>query len=553
MLSYLNIKNYALIEDIEIDLGKGLTTITGETGAGKSIILGAISLLAGNRADRSMLKKQDNKCIIEASFSIGHLGLKEMFEEFNLDFNEDTLIRREFSPDGKSRVFVNDSPAALLHLKEIMNRMLDVHSQHENLDLNNRKFQLKAIDLMAGNHRQLEDFQITYKAFLDADLKLKALAEKSHKLRENTDLFAHQLNELSEASLEVGEQEKLEEELDQLNNSEEIKLNLQHLESILNEGESNPIVALNQLNALVRRTRDHFKDLVEVGDRLENLVVELEDIRGEIERLAERFSYDPERLQIAQDRISQLYQLQQKYRVNSVAGLIEKREVLREEMADIENLDEELGQAQNEFAALTSTLTSQAEQLSASRYSVLTEMEEKVTVYLRALGMVNSQFKIELQAKGGIGPDGSDQAEFLFSANKGLDPRPIIKVASGGELSRLMLSIKALLTSKSELPTIIFDEIDTGISGVIAEKMGKIILDMCHSTQVLAITHLPQIAAMGHRHLMVYKDEEGSISKTNIKEITGQERVEEIARLLSGEVISKEALDNAKVLLSTSA
>lgn len=549
MLSHLSIKNYALIEDIEIDLEKGLTTITGETGAGKSIILGAISLLAGNRADRSMLKNDSKKCVIEASFRIGHLNLKTLFEEFNLEYNDESIIRREFSTDGKSRVFINDSPAALLHLKEVMNRMLDVHSQHENLELNNKVFQLEAIDVMAENKKQLEEHRKNYGEYLESKKELERLTSDSKLLRDSTDLLAHELNELNDANLSDGEQEDLEQELDTLIHAEEIKLNFQGIEHLFSENESNPVGVIKELQGIIRKTKGHFPGMESISERMDSLLIELEDIRNELERFSERFSYDPERLQIVQDRISLIYRLQQKFRLNTVKELIDKKEALREELTDIESLDERLNLAQKKNTEALKKSMASADMLNERRNAVLAEMEKSITSSLQQLGMANSVLKIDIQKKE---PDftGGDEVEFLFSANKGIDARPISKVASGGELSRLMLAIKAMLTSKTELPTIIFDEIDTGISGLIAEKMGRIILDMCKSTQVLAITHLPQIAAMGHRHLVVYKDDSGSSSKTKIREIKGQERVEEIARLLSGEEISTEAINNAKVLLS---
>lgn len=549
MLSHLSIKNYALIEDIEIGLEKGLTTITGETGAGKSIILGAISLLAGNRADRSMLKSDAKKCVIEASFIIGHLNLKSIFEEFNLEYSDESIIRREFSTDGKSRVFINDSPAALLHLKEVMNRMLDVHSQHENLELNNKVFQLEAIDVMAENKKYLEEHRRNYIEYLESKKELERLTADSKSLRDSTDLLAHELNELNDANLSDGEQEELEQELDTLNHAEEIKLNFQGIEHLFSENESNPVGVIKELQGIIRKTKGHFPGMENISERMDSLLIELEDIRNELERFSERFSYDPERLQIVQDRISLIYRLQQKFRLNTVKELIDKKEALREELTDIESLDERLNLAQKKNTEALKKSMASADMLNKRRNAVLAEMEKSITSSLQQLGMANSVLKIDIQKKE---PDftGGDEVEFLFSANKGIDARPISKVASGGELSRLMLAIKAMLTSKTELPTIIFDEIDTGISGLIAEKMGRIILEMCKSTQVLAITHLPQIAAMGQRHLVVYKDDSGSSSKTKIKEIKGQERVEEIARLLSGEEISTEALNNAKVLLS---
>lgn len=551
MLSYLNIKNYALIEDIEIDLSSGLTTITGETGAGKSIILGAIGLLTGNRADRSMLKNAEKKCIIEASFNLSNLNLETLFEEHDIDYSVETIIRREFSKDGKSRVFINDSPVALLHLKEVMNHLLDVHSQHENLQLNNRQFQLNSIDIMAGNTKLKKAYIKAYNTFQDASDYLSKLTNDSQQLRENTELLTHQLNELSDADLKVDEQEELENELDTLNHAEEIKINFQGIDQLFNESDSNPIQTLHQVQSIIRKTKSHFNEMESLNERMESLMIELEDIRSELEKHSENFTYDPERLQIVQDRISLLFQLQQKYKVNTVQELIEKMESFRLELSDIESLDDRLDEARKRHELALSNLTELANELTESRKGISKKIEENILSYLKQLGMTNSQLNIQLDKKD-FGPDGQDEVEYLFSANKGIDTKPLGKVASGGEMSRLMLSIKAMLTSKIELPTIIFDEIDTGISGLIAEKMGKIIREMCGSTQVLAITHLPQIAAMGNQHMVVYKDESGEKSKTKIKLLQEEERINEIARLLSGEQISTEALNNAKVLLSSS-
>lgn len=550
MLSHLNIKNYALIEDIDISLNRGLTILTGETGAGKSIILGAIGLLAGNRADRSMIKNSDKKCVIEATFDIGHLGLKDLFEEHDMDYADQTIIRREFNKEGKSRVFINDSPAVLLHLREIMNRLLDVHSQHENLNLNKRAFQLEAVDLYARNTDLLKEYTRSYKDYREAEERLERMKAESEKLRENTDLLSHQLNELSDADLSEGEQEELESELDTLNHSEEILSNFKSLDQLFGENEANPVSVLSEAQQLIRKTRSHFSEMQEISERMDSLLIELEDIRRELERLSEHVSYDPERLQLVQDRISLIFGLQQKFRVNTVAELIEKKEALREELSDIESLDDRLEQAQKEFQKKKQHAEDLAEKISTRRKAVLTEMEEKIIAGIHNLGMVNSRFKIDKKEKE-MGLDGKDEVDFLFNANKGLDLQPIGKVASGGELSRLMLSIKAVLTGKTELPTIIFDEIDTGISGPVADKMGRIIREMSKTTQVLAITHLPQIAAQGDQHLEVFKDDSGGASKTGIHNLEGEKRTEEIARLLSGENVSKEAMENAKVLLNS--
>ncbi len=551
MLTSLNIKNYALIEDIEIDLRNGLTTITGETGAGKSIILGAISLLAGNRADRSMIKNEDKKCIIEADFSIGHLNLQSLFEKLDIDYDDHTIIRREFSKEGKSRVFINDSPAILTNLKMVMNRLLDVHSQHENLSLNDRQFQLNTLDDLADNADLLKEYRFAYGEYEEAGQRLNELVAAADRLKENTDILNFQFNELDQANLHEDEQEGLESELDKLNNSEEIKGNFHAIENLFNDMESDPLSQLNRIHSLLDQLKSHFSEVEELASRLKASIIEIDDIRSEVEGHSEHFSYDPERLQIVQDRISLIYQLQQKYRVGNVSELIELKNKISEELLDIENYDERLEQAEKTFALKKKEAERLALQLSERRKAVVPYLQDGILKRLDMLGMSNSRFDVEFN-QGELNQSGYDRIEFMFSANKGMEAKPIGKVASGGELSRLMLSIKAILTEKTALPTIIFDEIDTGISGPVADKMGRIIRDMSNGCQVVCITHLPQIAAAGHQHLVVYKNDEGEISRTMIRELEVEERTTEVARLLSGEELSQEALDNAKVLLSAS-
>lgn len=549
MLRHLHIQNYALIEDIDIEAGRGLTTITGETGAGKSIILGAIGLLAGNRADRSMLKNDRRKCIIEAHFDLKGRGLEELFTSNDLDYAEDTVIRREFSLDGKSRVFINDSPAALLHLRSIMNNLLDVHSQHENLELNNRKYQLHALDLISGNQELLSRYGNSYKLYRASESHLEQCRQKSVRMRENADYVASCIDELSSAGLSSGEAEELEAEQKMLDHASETMESLSAIDRILDNSEQDPISMLAKLTALLKRTSENLPALSEVLARLEIVSTEAEDIRRDLLKIISAFTFDPARHEVVQDRLSLIYRLQQKYRLPDVDSLIKREAEFRGELEAIENTDEEVQAAEADFRMKKEECLKLAAELTRKRSQGAELMESHVQSVLKALGMVNSRFEIEIQKLGEEGPDGSESAEFLFSANKGHEVRALGKVASGGELSRLMLAVKSVLTSRTELPTIIFDEIDSGISGTVADRMGDIISKMSRSTQVIVITHLPQIAARGHQHLAVYKDEEGRSSKTEIRELRGEERTREIARLLSGKEISREAMDNARVLL----
>ena len=552
MLAHLSIKNFALIEDLEVNFDKGLTTITGETGAGKSIILMAVSLLTGSRADLSMVRNEGKKCVIEAEFKLSGQALKDLFAKYDFDYNETTIIRREFNREGKSRVFVNDSPAALLHLKEIVYQLLDVHSQHENLQLNSRKYQLSAVDVYAGNLLLLKKFQSEYEQFKLAEREFSDLQEQSMKLRENADFIGFQLNELKDADLQMEEQEGLEAEIDMLNHAEEIKTNLFEINGILNRPDGNIFDELNAISSLVKKTESHVSRLKEVDERLHSLIIELEDIRREMEQISDSTSYDPDRLSIVEDRLSLIYKLEQKHRVNSIQELIDIRNRLELEFEQISNIDEQIEESNKKRTLLRESLTGLANELSAARNTAANEFGKKVLANMHRLGMDKTVFEISVDSSGETGTDGKDVIEFLFSANTGVKVKPIAKVASGGELSRLMLSIKAALAERTELASIIFDEIDTGISGDVADKMGSIFLEMGKNTQVIAITHLPQIAAKGARQLKVYKEEKNGVTETRIKPLDPEERMQEIARLLSGEGVSHEALENAKVLLGAS-
>lgn len=549
MLAYLSIKNFALIEDLEVNFDKGLTTITGETGAGKSIILTAVSLLTGSRADLSMVRDASKKCIIEAEFKLSGLELQDLFSKYDFDYKETTIIRREFNREGKSRVFVNDSPAVLLHLKEIVDHLLDVHSQHENLQLNKRKYQLDSVDIYAGNLSLIKKYNTEFYLYKTAEKELSELQDKSMKMRENADFISFQLNELKDAGLQLEEQEELEEEIDTLIHAEEIKTNLHQVMQVLNKQDGNIIDELNEISSLIKKTTNHLGELKEVDGRLESLIIELEDIRRDIDHISDSTSYDPDRISIVQDRLSLIYQLEQKHRVNTIQELIDIMDKLDLEFEQISNIDDLIEDASQNLAQIKKSVSDMATELSNKRTIAAAEFGEKVLDKMKRLGMDKTVFNISVEDTGEPALDGKDVVEFLFSANQGITVKPIAKVASGGELSRLMLSIKASLAERSELASIIFDEIDTGISGEVADKMGRIILEMGDNTQIIAITHLPQIAAKGARQLKVYKEEKNGTTVTRIKALNSNERIEEIARLLSGHGVSKEALENARVLL----
>lgn len=549
MLTRLKIKNYALIEDIEIDLNRGLTSMTGETGAGKSIILGAISLLMGNRADLATIRQSEKKCIIEAEFNVERLNLKQLFNTMDFDYQKNTIIRREFSRDGKSRVFVNDTPAILANLKPIVQRMLDVHSQHENLELNNKTYQLQAVDLFAGNAELLKNYKSAYNDYKETIKELADLKENARKLRENADYLNFQLNEFNDADLHPGEQEELEKEQGMLNNSEDILKNLQEIERILEGQEGGPVEVLEYLSSLMSKAGQHVEELGDLQKRLESLRIELEDIRREVMTVSNHVGHDPERAQEVEDRLTMIYKLIQKHKVSSDAELVKKQEDLFNELQGIQQFDEQLEEVEKKYGKAENLCLKLAKELSERRTNAKKEFEKQVIEILRRLSMPECRFQVDLRTIDEFGPDGMNTIDFLFSANKGVTERSIGKIASGGELSRLMLSIKSVLARKSELPTIVFDEIDTGISGEVAEKMGKLILEMSKGTQVLVITHLPQIAALGDEHVRVYKDASGEQSRTRIRKIKGAERIEEVARLLSGETITDEAIGNAKVML----
>ena len=549
MLTRLSIQNYALIRELDVEFSPGFTIITGETGAGKSILLGALSLLLGQRADQSNFKDSDKKCVVEATFSIDDYGLDNLFAQFDLDYEPQTIFRREISPNGKSRAFINDTPVNLKELQEIGMRLIDIHSQHQNLELNNQSFQLKVVDNCAANQSLLREYQEVYSEFKSLEIRLREAAEKSRQLKADADYYQFQFEQLEEAKLIDGEQELLEEELKVLNHAEEIKSGLSLVSDLLNGEEESVLARVKESLHQLSRLSLYFHEGEEIRQRIDSVYIELKDIAFSVDTLSEKIDFDPSRINVVSERLDHLYSLQQKHRVGTVTELIVLRDGFEASIGAISSNDAEI-------VLLTKLLSEQetkvrllAARLSESRKSVVPVIENRVTDMLTQLGMPNAQFRVEISPIDSWSFSGSDQAIFLFTANKNGSLNEVSKVASGGELSRLMLAIKALISSSKDLPTIIFDEIDTGISGETADKMANILKEMSLKMQVINITHLPQIAAKGDYHYIVYKEDSEFETVTRLKLLSRPERVEELAKMLSGENITSAAILNAEELL----
>ncbi|GET25800.1 DNA repair protein RecN [Prolixibacter sp. NT017] len=549
MLKRLKIRNYALIRELDVEFHPGFTIITGETGAGKSILLGALSLILGQRADTTALKDSEKKCVVEGVFNVKAYGLKELFEQYDLDYEDQAIFRREISPSGKSRAFVNDTPVNLKAMRDLGLRLVDIHSQHQNLELNNQHFQLTVVDLYAGHNDLLVSYREKFRVYRKTVQELNALVEKAEQSKADLDYFRFQFEQLESAALVDGEQEEMEKELETLNHAEEIKGNLTQLFELLNgEGPSVVRGSKDGLN-LLDKVAKFFPEGEELHQRLESAYLELKDIADEAERAAESIEYEPGRIGFLNERLDSIYTLQQKHRVETVAELIEIRESLDAKLSDIDSYDLEIEKLEKQRDAAETEVKKLAEQLSEQRKEVLPAIEERVNNLLLQLGMPNSRFRVDLASNGTPSATGIDEVSFMFSANKNAELCEISKVASGGEMSRLMLSLKSLISKSKALPTIIFDEIDSGISGEIAGKMGGILKEMSAGMQVINITHLPQVAAKGDYHFWVYKQDTEHETVTHLKLLSKKERVEELAKMLSGENISDAALQNAQELL----
>ncbi len=549
MLTNLLIKNYALIEQLMIKPHQSLNIITGETGAGKSILLGAIGMLMGKRADTKTLMHTDSKCVIEGAFLIWSYNLQDLFEKLDIDYEDETTIRREITPSGKSRAFINDTPVNLDVLREVGRHLIDIHSQHDNLLLGDNVFQLQMVDVCAENQGLLKDYQVKYQEYRKVKKQYDQLLTEYNTHKNELDYNKFLYDELAKAGLQSGEQEKLESELKLLESSEEVKLKLNEALGLLSRAEEAAII--DQLRTIANGL-DSISELSttfgDISERMNSALIEIQDLTGEIEREEEVVELNEERIEEVKERVSFIYQMQQKHHAGSVDELLEIQATLENKVNKVLNFDDEIQTLKNQLEAINEELMQLGESLSLTRQGVAPEIEEDIMRLLIDLGMPNATIKIE-QNRTEPGSFGIDEINFLFSANKGVPPQEIAKVASGGEFSRLMLAIKYILATKTSLPTVIFDEIDTGISGEIALKMGKMFKEMAHRHQIIAISHLHQIAAKGNHHYFVYKDHSAERSVSRIRQLNDDERIQEIAQMISGSAPSESAILSAKELL----
>ena len=550
MLTKISIKNFALIDKIEIDFSNGFSTITGDTGSGKSILLNALSLLTGKRADHNSLKDNNIKCIIEAEFCLSKLNIKHVFDENNLDYFDQTILRREILPSGKSRSFVNDTPANLEIMKSIGEKLIDIHTQHESLILSNDYFFFSLIDNLSEQQNIVKNFSENLLFYKEQSLELEKLNRLNISLKNDYDYNLYILNELLNSKLVLGEQEEIESKLKMLKNSEEIRTSLEQIDSLLYLDESsieNKIIVLNSIISNISKYSDNY---LEIKDRIESILIELDDIKTELNIPTLDFSNDSSELERMELRINIIYNLQKKHSVNSVAELIKKTNKLQLQLQKNENIEIDIENLHNEIVLKESLLDEQSKKISISRKKILPKLKLDIESILNHLGMENASFNFNINDAKDYNKFGKDTIEVMFSSNKGIEYAPLFKVASGGELSRILLSIKSILSSHSKLPTMIFDEIDTGISGEMSNAMANIMLGMSKNMQIIAITHLPQIAAKGDHHFNVYKHDNFGITNTKIKKLNFNERVDEIAKMLSGDILSDSALVHARELLN---
>lgn len=549
MVTSLSIQNYALINELNIGFSDGLSIITGETGAGKSILLGALSLLVGQRADSGVLLDSSRKCIVEGTFRLAGYGLEELFAQYDIDFDETSVIRREISPDGKSRAFVNDTPVNVSVLRDLGEHLIDIHSQHQNLYLENPLFQLNVLDKFAQHAPLIQRYKDAFQAYKLVQAEYQRVFDETSKNKADLEYFNFQYDQLHQAKLKEDEQEGAEQELKVLTHSEEIKSALATAAGLMSGEGNSAIFLLKEAHHQFGKLKAIHPPSSDLHDRLDSVLIEIKDIAQETEGLSEHIEYDPDRIELVKQRLDLIYALQQKHRAGSVAELIAIRDDLKQKIDRISNADSTLGELKKETDRLRAILENIAGEISLNRKKIIPRITGRVEELLKQLGIPNGIFEVELTRTDDFLSTGTDKVRFLFSANKQAPLQDLAKVASGGEMARLMLSLKATISEVVTLPTIIFDEIDQGVSGDIADKMGNVIYHMADHAQVINITHLPQIASKGRNHYLVYKQDLAGKTQTSIKQLKSDERVIEIARMLSGEKLSEAAINNAKTLL----
>ena len=553
MLKHLYIKNYALIEELDMDFQEGFSVITGETGAGKSILLGAIGLLLGQRADSKSIQTGANRCVIEAEFYLEGFGLETFFSENDFDFEGHTCtLRRELTSAGKSRAFINDTPATVAQLKELGSHIIDIHSQHQNLLLANENFQMEILDILGNNEERIKQYSTIYQDYKTLEHALEKLKERINSDKENEDYLRFQLKQLSEFNPVAGEDETLQEEAETLSHAEDIKSALFQATERMSGEQYGIVSSLRQVLQTLQSATRHYPAAEEWCARVEEAYIDLKDLSQELEEKAESIAFDPQRLEAINNRLDELYTLEKKHHTDSAEGLLRIKEQFELQLGEMDCSEEDIAEKEKELAKMKKSLVEKAGELTQSRSEAATLLQEKMHSMLAPLGMPNAHLDVQVAPLDAPSAKGMDQVVFYFSANKNGTPRPIADVASGGEVARVMLSLKTLISKAKQLPTIIFDEIDTGVSGNIADCMAQMMKEMAsnHKMQVISITHLPQIAAMGGTHYRVYKEDTSDQTLSHIKQLDKEERIKEIANMLSGAQVSQAAIENAKQLLN---
>lgn len=549
MLSQLYIRNYVLIDQLDVEFYKGMSAITGETGAGKSILFGALSLLKGKRADLNELKDPAKKCVIEARIQVSKYRLRKHFEQEDLDYQDEAIFRREVNPNGKSRAFINDTPVKLEQMQRLGELLFDIHSQHQSLDLNDVNYRLQIVDEIAGLYADLSDYQLVYKDYQRIGAELEQLIETSRSSRQEEDYLQFQFEELQKLALEKGEEEELEQEHALLANGDQMMAVINQFLGLIDSDERSLLSDLKAADHSLVELSGFSESFKELRERFLSAQIELSDIYQEVDQFKDNFEFDAERMQFIEDRLSEIHRLKQKHGIQSGDELIQLSTELENKLAEVGDYEERVNQLQADLELKRSELLKKAEQLSKVRSATFDQLAETIISTLKKLGIPEANFKIQKETIE-AGPMGTDKIDFLFTANRGKAPQPLRQVASGGELSRLMLAIKRELAGKKQMPALLFDEIGTGVSGEVADQLGRILREMSQNHQIIAITHLPQLAARGNHHYFVFKELEGGISKTSIKQLDENQRVEELAKMLSGEKVSEAAIDNARNLLA---